>query len=603
MQSNADRTTEFLSELYGDIVGPGMEIVPWSQKRSVWCATIEQAVATTHFLDETADTYHHVALHDRDRAMQEAVAKAKKENVAPPSRIEDTRGSSASARAIGGLWVDGDVKGDKHAKDDLPENIDIIIATMHAMPVKPTWIIKTGGGVHGWWFMKEPWRFETKEEWMQARRLSKGWQAHFRKLLRHDLDSTHDLARLMRLPGTRSHKHGCMLEVLEHNTYRSNPSDLEQFEVDASEVERAAIAMGSFVIRHDAVPPFDKLQMLINYSAEFAQTWGRKRQFKSGKNSQSEYDLSLASFCAHAKWSDQEIVDTIIAHRRLGSDKEKLRPDYFVRTLGRARAEQKGDDAIAHLADSQTPTTSAPENAHASQEAVPALKDMPGPTSARANGAPLDADVRAAALADISRVIGSPVVGVIKWLKDPAEFELVLTSGNITIGGAVVIIDPKKFQVIVASSTGKVIRDFKRAAWRPVAQALFDVAEPRDLGPDSDVAKLCEEWMRSYLAGFPPSTAEENITGAILKRKPFVKAGAVHMFLEPFVSWARSRGAADKTFDRFNGARMMTIVGCTRTSVNFYRVPDDLSTRTSVRVWRLPIAIFAIPDVLPEVLN
>src|SRR5205823_4547665 len=132
---------------------------------------------------------------------------------------------------------------------------------------------------------------------------------------------------LMRLPGTRSHKRNLMLAVLEGSEDASNPSDFEVWEVDATTSERAPISVGNFEIREDAQVNYDKIHAIMKFDANFELTWMRKRgAFKSGKATQSEYDLSIASFMAHQGCTDQEIVDALITHRRLGGGKEKLRP-------------------------------------------------------------------------------------------------------------------------------------------------------------------------------------------------------------------------------------------------------------------------------------
>ena len=74
----------------------------------------------------------------------------------------------------------------------------------------------------------------------------------------------------------------------------------------------------------------------------FARTWNRRRaDFE--EPDQSAYDASLAAHAIRAGWSDQEIMDLLVAHRRRhGQDLERL--DYFQRTIGNVRDEVAESD-------------------------------------------------------------------------------------------------------------------------------------------------------------------------------------------------------------------------------------------------------------------
>jgi hypothetical protein len=82
----------------------------------------------------------------------------------------------------------------------------------------------------------------------------------------------------------------------------------------------------------------------------FKASWEMKRKFSSGKESGSEYDLSLAAFALQAEWSWQETVNLLIAFRRTNGLKPKtviegdptapLRGGYYSRTLSMAQRGQ-----------------------------------------------------------------------------------------------------------------------------------------------------------------------------------------------------------------------------------------------------------------------
>ena len=90
---------------------------------------------------------------------------------------------------------------DQHTQDQL--------ALLDELPLRPTFIVHSGGGLHPYWLLRELWMLETHEERKRAARLVAGWQVMLRERAgAHGwkLDSTHDLARVLRVPGTKNCK-------------------------------------------------------------------------------------------------------------------------------------------------------------------------------------------------------------------------------------------------------------------------------------------------------------------------------------------------------------------------------------------------------------
>jgi hypothetical protein len=95
-----------------------------------------------------------------------------------------------------------------------------------------------------------------------------------------------------------------------------------------------------FDLSRDAEPPADKLRALLQ-NPKVRASWDHDRDDLQDRSA-SAYDLSLASFAAARGWSDQEIVDLLIASRRHNHKPVKLRADYYERTLTTARRQQLG---------------------------------------------------------------------------------------------------------------------------------------------------------------------------------------------------------------------------------------------------------------------
>jgi hypothetical protein len=131
---------------------------------------------------------------------------------------------------------------------------------------------------------------------------------------------------------------GLALLFLDVAERRYNPDDFEPYLVEAA--GKAPATTGeNLVLRPDAEPPAAKMAEAVATCPKFRQTWNHDRPDLTDQ-SQSGFDLALASIAARLGWTDQETADLLIAARRhTGEKPEKaLRPDYVRRTIGRGRA-------------------------------------------------------------------------------------------------------------------------------------------------------------------------------------------------------------------------------------------------------------------------
>ena len=122
--------------------------------------------------------------------------------------------------ALPGLWLDMDVADGGHKKKALPETQDQALEMLFSMPLPPSIVVHSGGGLQGWWLLDEPALLLRPGEAMHSERmvpheegaaLSERWTKHLIALCGRrgwTADSTHDLARVMRLPGTWNVKLG-----------------------------------------------------------------------------------------------------------------------------------------------------------------------------------------------------------------------------------------------------------------------------------------------------------------------------------------------------------------------------------------------------------
>ena len=122
---------------------------------------------------------------------------------------EHHRGTAKDVIAIPGLWADIDVNGSAHKGLHYPPTKDAALKMVTGFPLQPTVIVDSGHGFHVWWLFKQLLVFDTEEDRQHAQRLSASFQETLQEMAAQHgwaMDSTHDLARVLRLPGTQNRK-------------------------------------------------------------------------------------------------------------------------------------------------------------------------------------------------------------------------------------------------------------------------------------------------------------------------------------------------------------------------------------------------------------
>ncbi|ACL03011.1 DNA primase small subunit [Desulfatibacillum aliphaticivorans] len=207
---------QFLNALYGDIEQEAYLIL-WSkldkQSRSFPVSDLTQALNLAGTLKSKHDVYYGVGLQKHQQNSWE-------------------RGKAIDVVGIPGLWFDLDIDGPGHKETRIPPDQDAALKFLDALSWKPTMIVNSGGGIHAYWLFKEPWIFDDDEERIEARELSVRFQAHIKGIAEAKygwkLDTTSDLSRLLRVPGTLNHKSEPPIPVstISHNDHlRYNPDD------------------------------------------------------------------------------------------------------------------------------------------------------------------------------------------------------------------------------------------------------------------------------------------------------------------------------------------------------------------------------------------
>jgi putative DNA primase/helicase len=157
------------------------------------------------------------------------------------------RGDAATISAIAGPWADIDYRGPGHKHANLPPSREAALALIdEALPLRPTLIIDSGGGVDPLWLLKEPWHFENPDEQRRAEALldrthlalkyaaqAHGWH----------IDNVSDLARIRRVAGTINWKipgDPRPVSILRDNGPRYTLDELEELLPDLPEAAQGS---------------------------------------------------------------------------------------------------------------------------------------------------------------------------------------------------------------------------------------------------------------------------------------------------------------------------------------------------------------------------
>ena len=319
------------------------------------------------------------------------------------------RPHASSAAGLLALWVEIDIAGEGHDSAHLPATLEQAQRVVEAMRLRPTLVVHSGGGIHCWWVLTEPWLVRDagadpqaqEAERQRMAELERDWvgaaRYHGERLGRWKVDSVHDLARLLRPAGTTNRKidgNPRAVRIVEHNpdaTY--NPSDFEDVLPDPSvlaayvnpiapnvaklsEAEQQVLGAvnlaavwarvnTSAYTQANYVPEWlaEYLELAAESGDEFklVATWeGRRPEFRDDQN---RYDAALMRLLANLEVDTEGLIEALMCRRlRQGEKTEKVNPrrrlDYIIRTVARFRAEAvrsaqvrtEHDDRIARMA-------------------------------------------------------------------------------------------------------------------------------------------------------------------------------------------------------------------------------------------------------------
>ena len=493
-----DDTRRWFNSLFGQAIEDKLGLIAtWSlaNKATAYHATVEDATA-----DATGrqDTFAAVCLQ-------------------PPGLGPSTRATTNQVTAMVALWCDIDVGGPNHP----PTHADAVSLIQAVGPV-PSCVIDSGHGLHGWWFLSEPWDLRQADERTRAAGLARLWVATVQACARArgwTCDAVGDLARIMRVPGTLNAKDPAAVRpvvVLDWTGQRHDVDGLGQYLVAEEHSPSGVAPVDGVTLRPDAAMP-DVVMKLLGDDDGFRRTWERKRADMKDQ-SPSAYCMAIANEGVYRGWPDQVIADAIITWRRLNrADVTKAcRRSWMTKTIGKAKAFRQSDAAIQDIEDE------GPES---------------GPTSTVS-------DARKRNLANLAAILQLRVSDWVKVTADPPYYELRLEDGKqIGCGPATRVLNRRAMAAVWYEQGLEFPVQAK--AWPAVTRLLLSVERVEALD-DATHAGAMRAVVDQYLESVNVHSGERWSDG-LQARLPITRDGKTFINLPHMMRWLKLTHSGEQT--------------------------------------------------------
>lgn len=386
-------------------------------RRTTWYWHIEDAAdAAAAAVGEGWNVYFHLALHNfilrRDIAWRKWEPGTREPFSASRSHrgagrecvVTGFRGNVASAEIVPCLWLDIDYGKAGHEKGLLPPDRESALALITAIGeelLPPSLVIDSGNGFHVYWVLKEPFALKGDDDrdliskmlrWVErlaaevAARLGterggKPWA----------IDAVHDLARVLRVPGSRNFKsdpprevdccggsrgrhpieeflfHPAILHIASRES--ASPTDSQQTEVAPTWTHLDSIPELN-PSQETALPALLKTRLESDRS--FARLWNhecddeiadsQRRRGRTVDTSHSVYDLRIAALLQRHGWDPASVVWALREHaRQRGRDPNAKLADYYLRTVDKSRVRRDSKASKVRVSNDEELAPLAPE--------------------------------------------------------------------------------------------------------------------------------------------------------------------------------------------------------------------------------------------------
>jgi hypothetical protein len=503
------QVAEFLRLLHG-AKPPEMYFYIWhlDSKQSAWYADVEACIDLLHKspVSHLTNLYTGVAW-------------------SPIAKTAGQRVRSSEVSGCSATWLDLDIAhAGAHKKMNLPPDIEHATSLVNSWAPLPSIEVFSGHGLQHWWRFDEPWIVRDDADRKKLQTFIQGWQTAIVQLFAAhgwQVDATHDLARVMRIPGTINAKPGCE-PVLAHLITSSNQIVYDPVAL-MSRIEQApglslqltapperppdpdATDYDALIVDPSADYPGSRLQTLIDVSPRFKAVWSMKG--KGGEdNSTSGWDMAVACHVAQAGWKPQDIVNVLIGFRRLHKLEQRT-DDYYRRTVEKAFWKIRSAVAQGRVNDLA--------------EEIAQNEDMV-------------AHQREAMIEAIKERLGVRIDWIKKYGEHPMKYVFCINgveSAPIATRG---VLSYKSVEEAILETANTPPPALKLEHWRPVIQLLLHLVEAQPVDADLTPAAQGTLWAEEYIGR---RQIVDDPLEALKGPGVLLQSDALHILSSDFRSW------------------------------------------------------------------
>lgn len=552
-----------------------------AQKVSKWFTSIETATKHAEKVGSKADTYFGIGL-------------------APEALQHYERVPADQVVGLPGLWIDIDYKSPGvHKKQHIPETEKDALWLVEEMPLEPSLLVHSGHGFQAYWLFPSVVNIQTGEQRLYLADLSERWQGYCKALAATkgwDVDSTFDLARVFRIPETYNLKDKekpvkVTLRFAAEHRYQPDrfESVLEEQSVkigaplaDLSNKRSAKKQLASdaeFKLDPDAEAPKAKFAALYTNDTRFQRSWDHQRT-EWRDTSPSSYDCSLATLAYNAGWSDQDIVNLLIAHRRKYDLDLKLRVDYYRRTLAEAKfTDDKPKPPTKSKVSSKSTDKKTETRAKRTAEEIKQEQEQPEDEAS---------DNKETNLQVVSEAFQINITRIVKYLSDPPQYVLCLEGGKEIEVKPIVFMNQQSMRVALAVAVNRKIPKMKPGRWDHLSDCMFAAIDEVQPGEDTTHLGSISHYLYKFLrVHYKPDFPEESQHDRAFRGNPAKLAGKCCIELDAFLRFVSTEFG--QKLDKATVSQRLMRLGCLKekrslrkdtkvTSRPFWVIPDEFIT-------------------------
>jgi hypothetical protein len=363
------------------------------------------------------------------------------------------------------LWLDIDYDSPYRKKEKLPPNYSAISCIFDDIP-EASFQVNSGYGLHCYWVFKEPVVIDNSN-----RDIARAWNSMFKKKfddLGYNVDST-SLAQVLRCPGSLNYKNEDdprPVDILLDTGKRYSFNELRALLTlrSISYEEPVDLTEYDFDLNPDVYICDDKIEIWKESYRHFARVWDGSALYPS----QSERDMALASMLAGCGEEDQIIVDALVMNRReLGVSREKLRKDYYARTIAQARRSELANVGRIALNPLHQVISRIDTNPLSAEEVEEVTQEM-------------DA-TRADMIENIKNISGLEVIALTKIQTTPVSYALEYALGGVKYSASFASIKEltmqSSFNARIMEQSNVFVPSMKKGKWDKLMSYLLPLCE------------------------------------------------------------------------------------------------------------------------------